>query len=309
MSGAAQRASSLRLAAPAKLNLFLEVLGRRPDGYHGLATVMHAIDLVDDVTVRLVPGRRRGEPAVSLRCDPPVTGTPEENLAYRAAALLLPADPSYRVELELLKRIPAQAGLGGGSSDAAAVLRAVSRLTGTALPPQEMNRLAARLGADVPFFLTGGTALCEGIGERVTPIPGVPRLTFVLAVPALRISTAAVFADRRLALTASRRNVTVFARSLAEGDVDRVLGPGARGGPFNRLAEVVLGRHPELAAIGRRLGEKGGQEFHVTGSGAGLFTYCPGGPAAGRRLAAALRGVPGVETVRAVSSYRAGSPE
>jgi 4-diphosphocytidyl-2-C-methyl-D-erythritol kinase len=299
VSGAAPAPATIRLEAPAKLNLFLEVLGRRPDGYHDLSTIMHAIDLVDELTVRLVPDRRAGEPAVTLRCDPPVTDAPEQNLAYRAAAALLPEDPPFRLEIDLRKRIPPQAGLGGGSSDASAVLRAVSHLTGATPTRSELTRIAARLGADVPFFLTGGTALCEGVGERVTPISGVPPLTFVLA-------TAAVFRDPRLNLTAPRRKATVCAKSLSEGAVDRAFGGGWSGALFNRLAEVVLARHPELAAIGRALGEKGGREFHVTGSGAGLFAPCPGGAAAGRQLAAALGDVEGITAIHVVGSHRAG---
>jgi len=305
--------TEIRARAPAKLNLFLEVLGRRADGYHDLVSVMHAIDLVDDVTVRLAPRRREsrdpraGPPPVTLRCDPPATARPEENLAYRAARALLDADSPAGVEIDLVKRIPPGAGLGGGSSDAASVLEAVNRLTGGARSRTELTRIAAGLGADVPFFLTAGTAVCEGIGERVTPLAGVPPLTFVLVVPSVTVSTAEVFHDPRLNLTAPRREVTVFAQSLSKGDVDLISGAGSTDGPFNRLAAVAFARHPELGTIERALRDRGGREFLLTGSGAGLFACCPGGEAEAERLRARLTGIPGIRGIHVVRSHVAGS--
>lgn len=293
--------------APAKLNLFLEVLGRRPDGYHDLVSVMHAIDLVDDVTVRRVPHDQAGSPPVTLRCAPPVTQRPEENLAHRAARALLTDDARIGVEIDLKKRIPSEAGLGGGSSDAASVLLAVDRLTGCARGRAELTRIAATLGADVPFFLTGGTALCEGIGDRVTAIPNVPPLTFVVVVPGVKVSTGAVFRDPRLNLTAPRRDVTVFARCLSKGDVDLISGAGSTDGPFNRLAAVAFERHPALRTIERALRDRGGREFQLTGSGAGLFAFCPGGETEAERLRARLTDIRGIRAIHMVRSHAAGS--
>ena len=304
----------IRTLAPAKLNLFLEVVNRRADGYHDLVTIMHAIDLTDAITVRLWSGRPPGKPAVELECRPPVTALPERNLAHRAAALLLPAEPTCRVEIELKKRIPPGAGLGGGSSDAAAVLTVLNDALArhglaTRRDHSELVAAAVALGADVPFFLTGGTARCEGVGERVTPLAGVPVLHFVLVVPAVQVSTASIFGDARLNLTAPRRDVTVCARCLSEGDVDRLAGPGSRDGLFNRLARVALELRPDLEAIERAVRENGGRSFQVTGSGAGLFALCPGGRAEAEQLAARLPDDPAVARTYVVQSFRTDSPE
>lgn len=299
----------IRLAAPAKLNLFLEVLGKRSDGYHDLATVMHAIDLTDTVTVRLEAGRASGAPAVVLGCTPPVTARPEDNLAYRAASALLDEDPAFTVHVDLEKRIPAGAGLGGGSSDAAAVLRAVNRLTGGSRSRATLEAAAAGLGADVPFFLTGATALCEGKGEKVTPLEGVAPMDFVVVVPEVRVSTARVFRNLRLDLTLPGRSVRVFARSLTEGEWGAFSHVGSREGPFNRLTESAMQLHPELEDLERSLESRSGLRFLMTGSGSGLFAACPGGREACRRLAARVEGMPGVSRIHTVSSHRAGQDQ
>lgn len=288
--------------APAKLNLFLEVVGKRDDGYHDLVTVMTAIDLADSVRVRQVPGRRPGEPGIVLRVDSPVTARPEDNLAFRAAAALLGADAPFSVAIELQKRIPSEAGLGGGSSDAAAVLIAVNKMLATPRTAAELNAVAAGLGADVPFFLTGGSALCEGIGERVSPIAGVPPLTFVLAIPAIGVSTAAVFRSPALDLTSPRRSGRVIADGLAHADPTCLLAPEASGGVFNRLAAVVFALEPELADVARRLADASGRCFHLTGSGSGLYTFCAGGVAEGNRIMSACASVAGVRAFHLVTA-------
>jgi len=296
----------IRLEAPAKLNLFLEVLGKRSDGYHELATVMHAVDLTDTVTVRLETGRAPGAPAVVLQCTPPVTARPEDNLAYRAARVLLDEDPGCTVHVDLEKRIPAGAGLGGGSSDAAAVLRAVNRLTRGARTEAALQAAAVDLGADVPFFLTGGTAVCEGVGEKVTPLRGVAPMDFVLVIPEVKASTARVFRNLRLDLTLPGRSVRVFARSLTEGGWGVFSRVGSPEGPFNRLTETAMRLHPELEGMARSLESRTGLRFLVTGSGSGLFAACPGGGEACRRLAARVEGTPGVSRIHAVTSHEAG---
>ena len=291
----------IQCRAPAKLNLFLEVLGKRPDGYHDLETVIHAVDLTDEVTVEVEAGRRSGEPVVAMRCDPAVTAAPEQNLAYRAAEAYLavaPALPEYSVKIHLQKRIPAQAGLGGGSSDAAAVLRALDALIGGGKGPEALIPVAARLGADVPFFLFGGTAVCEGIGERVTPVQGVPSREFILVLPEFGVSTAEVFSNLSLDLTVPRRLGSVIGSGLPEWAID---------GSFNRLADTVFCLFPELAGIGREVNRRAGLRFQVTGSGSGLFAVCSEGTGTFRRMAARLEEIPGVAEVHLVSSFPATS--
>jgi 4-diphosphocytidyl-2-C-methyl-D-erythritol kinase len=180
---------SVFVPAYAKINLTLAVLGKREDGYHDLSSVMQTISLHD--TLRLTPNRS-GD--ITAHADSPELNTPG-NLALRAALALRDevGDASLGVEIELLKAIPSPGGLGGGSSDAAAVLLALNTLWRTHLSLDRLESLAAMLGSDVPYFLTGGTALIEGRGERVIALPDAQPLWLVLAKPPIAVSTAAVY--------------------------------------------------------------------------------------------------------------------
>jgi 4-diphosphocytidyl-2-C-methyl-D-erythritol kinase len=191
----------LRLSCPAKVNLSLELLGRRPDGYHELRSVMAPISLADDLELRLA-----AEPGVRLRVEGADLPAGPDNLVHRAAALVLdevraaaagaahePAAPG--VEIRLVKRIPVGAGLGGGSSDAAGTLVGLDRLLGSPLGPARLARLALRLGADVPFFVGGRAALATGVGERLEPLPPLPTLWMVLVNPGFPVSTADVYRE------------------------------------------------------------------------------------------------------------------
>jgi 4-diphosphocytidyl-2-C-methyl-D-erythritol kinase len=181
------------MPAYAKINLTLEVLGRRPDGFHDLASVLQAISLHDTLALAPAPDGAR-----TLVCDVPVLAG-EANLALRAAHLLAAhvvaaAGSDRGVRIELRKETPVQAGLGGGSADAAAALLALARLWGVAMSAETLRELAAQLGSDVPFFLAGGTALVEGRGERVTPLPDAEPLWLVLLKPPVAVPTGAAFA-------------------------------------------------------------------------------------------------------------------
>jgi len=255
--------------APAKVNWTLEVLGRRPDGYHELCTILQTVDLCDRVRV---------SPAANLELvlngpvgqrGAPLTGMPApENLAYRAAALLRDraGGRALGARIELEKAIPADAGLGGGSSDAAATMRAFNRLWGLGLPPGELARLGAQLGSDVPFFVFGGTALGRGRGDEVTPLPDVPSLRLLLVVPRRRPArkTAAMYAHLRPdhfgAGEASERLAAAIREGMAPGDDDVC-------NTFERIAGEVL---PEAAAAAERC--RGlGLRPHLAGSGPAQF--------------------------------------
>jgi len=238
---------STESVARAKLNLFLELLGRRPDGYHEIDSVFAEIDLFD--TLRFAPA---GELTLTVEgLDAPAG---PENLAYRAAAAL-----DAKVSIRLVKRIPLGAGLGGGSSDAAAVLRAL----GAGVPPERLHAIARSLGSDVPFFLRGGTARCRGVGDLVEPLPAPKGRRFLLLLPGIHISTAAVYAAAGPLLTGPRRKATVFARRYS----DKGVAPF-----FNRLQAAAEGLEPRL----REVREKGERVFEtiftMTGSGAAYFT-------------------------------------
>src|SRR4051812_28052544 len=179
--------SLLTLQAPAKVNLTLEVLGRRPDGYHDVCSVVQAISLADELT--FAPAAN-----ITLRCSQPELQGPG-NLACRAADLLRRATGVRDgAALTLTKRVPVAAGLGGGSSDAAAALRGLNTLWRLRLAEERLADLAAQLGSDVPFFLQpGGCALVEGRGERLTPLPALPTQWLVLVKPPVGISAAAAY--------------------------------------------------------------------------------------------------------------------
>lgn len=188
---------AITLAAHAKLNLHLEILGRRDDGFHELETVFQTIALHDLVTVTVRDGA-----GITLSCDDATLPTDRRNLAWRAAESFCAGMSGDRaVDLHLAKRIPHGAGLGGGSSDAAAVLTALDRLLPGRHDPASLASLAAGLGSDVPFFLLGGTALGQGRGERLTRLADLPRLPVTVLMPDAQVATPAAFG----ALSATER--------------------------------------------------------------------------------------------------------
>jgi len=181
-----RESASISLAAPAKINLSLRILGKRPDGYHELDTLMVPIRLADEVEVTLVPGHE-----VSVACNDPEIPTGRENLCVKAVeAFREETGIAHGIAISLMKRIPHGAGLGGGSSDAAAVLSAVNALFDQPLVPEELLMLAASLGSDVPFFLHGGAAWCRGRGEILEDAPPVPDRTLLLIKPPFPVPTA-----------------------------------------------------------------------------------------------------------------------
>ncbi len=237
--------------APAKLNLMLRVVGRRPDGYHLLQTVFQFLDRGDRLRFRLRDDgliRRVGE----------VAGVAEtDDLVVRAAALLQrTCDVKAGVEITLEKRLPMGAGLGGGSSDAATTLVALNRLWGCGLDRAALARLGLRLGADVPVFVRGRAAWAEGVGEELRPLE-LPEPWYLVLVPPCHVSTAAVFADPDLTRNSPRITIRDF------------LG-GSRG---NDCVPVVHRRFPPVAGAMEWLGRFA--EPHLTGTGAGVFAAFP----------------------------------
>jgi 4-diphosphocytidyl-2-C-methyl-D-erythritol kinase len=238
------------VAAPAKLNLFLHVVGRRADGYHLLQSVFVLIDWRDTLHFE------RRDDGVLARHDLGAP-LPADDLCLRAARALQQASGcAFGADISIDKRVPSGAGMGGGSSDAAAVLLALNRLWELRWPRERLQRLALPLGADVPFFVGGRNALVEGIGERVRPIDVVPRLYAVLK-PAASLDTKAVFAHPDLVRDSA-------AAILAGSFEDAVFGR-------NDLQPVAERLEPEVAQAARWLQDRFG-ESRMTGSGSAVFS-------------------------------------
>ncbi len=248
--------------APAKLNLFLHITGQRPDGYHLIQSVFMLIDWCDTLHFEL---RQDGQIS---RSDVPgdiAEPLPLEDLTLRAARALQQAcGTSLGVHISLEKRIPSQAGMGGGSSDAASCLLALQRLWGVKLPHSELLAIALRLGADVPFFLSGGHAWVEGVGERITPMT-LPAADFLVIKPAQGLSTQAIFSAPTLKRDSETATILGFAANA--------YGPIFEFGR-NDLQPVALEICPQIAQSLDWLSAKQ-LKGRMTGSGSAVFAHMP----------------------------------
>ena len=251
----------ISVAAPAKINLSLEILRRRDDGFHDVATVLQTIDLADELAFT---------PASEIVVEGDTEGIPlEENLVYRAARLLqnhLGETPGARIHLN--KRIPLAAGLGGGSADAAATLVGLCRLWERDLRRGELATLAAELGSDVPFFLYGGTALAEGRGERITPLPPLRHADIVLLAPPIDLPNKTATLYRSLDPT-----------DFTGGEVTRALVAALRkrlpptpDEIFNGFTRAALERFDGLEGYWSRFEKAGADNVHLSGAGPSLFS-------------------------------------
>jgi 4-diphosphocytidyl-2-C-methyl-D-erythritol kinase len=260
---------------PAKVNLYLRVVGRRPDGYHEVVTVMQPLTLADVLTVRL-----DGED-IRLRCDRPDLPQGEENLVWRAARQFQQeTELTPGVSLSLCKRIPVAAGLGGGSSDAAGTLLALNELAGKPLPQVRLHRLASRLGADVPFFLSLEPAVGRGTGTQLSPLT-LPPYWYLLVNPGVPLSTRWVYENLDLAGLPNPPATEAWDPEHPETWVR------------NDLGTVAVKRFPELAQLLAGLAAAGAWCRGVSGSGPtlfGLFRSREAAQQAGLRLRRTFRG-------------------
>lgn len=248
---------SLSILAPAKVNYRLEVLGRRPNGYHDLRMVMQQIALYDRVTVALTE-----DAAICVRCDHAAVPDGVDNIAYRAAeAMRLRAGRMEGIQITIEKNIPVAAGLGGGSSDCAAVIMALNKLYDLCMTRENMTELGVRFGADVPFFLFGTTALAEGIGEVLSPLTVSCPVWMVLVNPMVAVSTAWVYQNFKL--TQNVMLVTIPDSFESLDAVCRLL--------VNDLEKVTIPAFPVVESIKQLLVEAGAVASLMSGSGPTVF--------------------------------------
>lgn len=251
----------------AKINLFLDVLRRRRDGYHNIETVFQTVSLADELTFEAA------DSGIEVACNRPGLDCGPGNLIHRAAhALREETGCALGVRVRLDKRIPIAAGLAGGSGNAAATLLALDRLWGLDLSPGLLDQLALALGSDVPYCMRGGTMAATRRGEQLAALAPLGGVWFVLVHPDLAVSTAAVYGSPKL----MRNNAPAFAgktaafreaiRALSAGDYPRAV--------FNRMEEPVFLEYPELAAIKARLLEAGCLAATMSGSGPTLYGVC-----------------------------------
>ena len=249
--------------AYAKVNLTLDVLGKREDGYHDLQSVMQGISLRDDIEIDVGTGM-----PWSLLCSMEGIPCDETNLAWKAARIYcdtMKKDPNG-LEIRIHKRIPSEAGLGGGSADAAAVLRALNRHFGEPLSIFALAELGAQVGSDVPFCVLCGTAMCEGRGEKVRKLPDMPDCIFVIVKPEFSVSTPQLYAQIDNATIAKRPDNKAMESALYAGDLKKVCD-----NLCNVFDAVVTQDHPELNYIKSLFYNYGAVGYQMTGSGSACY--------------------------------------
>jgi len=259
--------TTLYEGAFAKLNLTLDVLGKRPDGYHDLQSVMQTISIRDDVQIHVGTGK-----PWKLLCSMDGIPTDETNLAWKAAKVYcdtLKKDPKG-LEIQITKRIPSGAGLGGGSADAAAVLRALNRYYGEPLSVFALAELGAQVGSDVPFCTVCGTAMVEGRGERLRKLPDMPECIFVVCKPDFSVSTPELYRKLDETVITMRPDNGAMERALLAGDLQ-----GIADQVCNVFDPVVTAEHLELNYIKSLCNTYGSMGQQMTGSGSAVFAMLP----------------------------------
>src|SRR6266851_2100282 len=249
--------------ACAKINLFLRVTGRRADGYHQLDSVFLPISLADEIRLEV---RAAEETSITLNCDAPALRSSQNNLATRAAhAFMSEFDLAAQIQIDLKKKIPIAAGLGGGSSDAGAVLRmlATAAEIDDAEDLSSLRRIALSLGADVPFFLDPRPSRVNGIGELIAPIPTVPRIPIVIAAPPFEVSTATIFHALKPEDWSGPAPDTDI-EAIVRGEISPAI-------TVNDLAATAIAQFPEIRRLKALLEESGARAAQMSGSGGAVF--------------------------------------
>lgn len=252
----------IKLKARAKINLGLDVVRKREDGYHEVRMIMQMINLYDRITLR-----RSTEPGIRVTTNLPYLPVNEDNLVYRAAKLLM---EEFKVtegaEIELQKYIPVAAGMAGGSSDAAAVMVGVNRIFHLGLTKKQLMERGVKIGADVPFCIMRGTALAEGIGEVLTPLPAMPHCSLVIAKPKIHVSTKFVYGNLKVSELKEHPDIDGQVQALREGSLEQLV---AKMG--NVLETVTVPAYPVIDEIKRTMLKNDAMGAMMSGSGPTVF--------------------------------------
>ncbi len=251
-----------RRKALAKVNLGLDVLGKREDGYHELRMIMQTVSVFDRIYMK-----RTAAPGIRIRTNVGFLPVNENNLMYKAADLLMQRfQIGEGVFMDLDKHIPVAAGLAGGSSDAAAVLTGMNRMFELGLSQQELMDLGVRIGADVPYCIMQGTALAEGIGEKLTPLPSPPECRIVLAKPGIHVSTKFVYGNLKVDQISRHPDIDGQVEALKKGDLKMLADLMG-----NVLEQVTVSEYPKIGAIKEQMLEGGALGAMMSGSGPTVF--------------------------------------
>ena len=251
----------ISLEAHAKINLSLDVLGKRDDGYHTLQMIMQTIQLHDTISVYEIPA------GVEIKCEAPYVPNNSSNIAYKAAELILQKyGIKSGVRIEIDKQIPVAAGLAGGSTDAAAVLKGINSIFSLGVEEAELRQLGKTIGADVPYCIMGGTALAEGIGDELTRLASPGKINLLLVKPRLGVSTAWVYKNFRLDKVNERPDTRLLVSAIEAGDI-RTLATNMK----NVLESVTLQKYPVIENIKKQLIKLGALGCMMSGSGPTVF--------------------------------------
>ena len=256
----------MKVRAPAKINLSLRVIGRRADGYHLLDTIMVPVSLYDEIDIRKIrsASKKAGDKPIEISCDHADVPQDEENIVYRAAALIMKKSRQAQpISIRIKKKIPIGAGLGGGSSDAAATLVGLNRLLKLRFSVAALERIALTLGADVPFFIRARPVRAGGIGERLVPLCGMPRFWSVIVYPGFPVSTEWVYQNFRQKLTKPLVNTSITPSLKSLNELTSRL--------KNDLEDVVLKRYPDIDVFKQKLLHEGAPRVLMSGSGSSVF--------------------------------------
>lgn len=253
----------MRIKAYAKINISLDIIGKREDGYHLLEMIMQAIDLYDEINIE------KQKEGISIKCNKPYVPTDERNLAYKAAKIFMEKyNVNCGVAINIKKNIPVCAGLAGGSTDGAAVLKLMNKLFDINASDEELMELGLKLGADVPYCIKGGTALCKGIGEEVTELKGFKDKIIVLVKPPFGVSTKSVYQDFDLNKARNHPNTELLINAIENNDLYIV-----SNNMKNLLENVTLRKHKILINIKEEMKSYGATGTMMSGSGPTVFAF------------------------------------